>query len=194
MGVAYSVFVSGSDVYVAGWDGEHAVYWKNGIVTSLTDGFDGMAAANSIFVSGSDVYVAGDVYPEDKMVNATYWKNGIATDLSEGVGGWSGAKSIFVTGSNVHVAGWSILDDTQYWKNGNRTSLNDDDDETGGGSSIFVSGSDVYIAGHEGNVAKYWKNNIPVNLTDGESLARANSIFVRGIAPFDSYTTSDSEE
>ena len=91
---------------------------------------------------------------------------------------------MLLVGSNIDLGF-----DTQYWKNGNRTSLNDDDDEAGGGNSIFVSGSDVYIAGFEGNVAKYWKNNIPVILTDGESQASARSIFVRGIA--DSYTTGE---
>jgi hypothetical protein len=41
---------------------------------------------------------------------------------------------------------------------------------------------DVYVAGVENNglfdVAKYWKNGIPVNLSDGYSQACANSIVV----------------
>ena len=43
---------------------------------------------------------------------------------------------------------------------------------------------DVYVAGVENNgvfdVAKYWKNGIPVDLSDGSSQASANSIVVSG--------------
>jgi len=194
-GAAYSVFVSGPDVYVAGYSADtenhYATYWKNGIETKLTEDFDGNASSQSIFVHGSDVYVSGDLIPADELGHATYWKNGIATDLSEGAG-WSDATSIFVTGSNVHVTGWSNGDLTfraQYWKNGNSTSLYEDEEELGSGSSIFVSGSDVYIAVTEGGVAKYWKNGIPTSLTNGDSGAHANSIFVTGNT-VNSYTTS----
>ena len=44
---------------------------------------------------------------------------------------------------------------------------------------------DVYVAGHEKNaagnfVAKYLKNSVPVNLTDGTKTAYASSIVVSG--------------
>ena len=93
----------------------------------------------------------------------------------------------------MHVTGWSNGDLTfraQYWENGNSTSLYEDEDALGVGNSIFVSGSDVYIAGWEGDFAKYWKNGVPISLTDGESGARAESIFVTGGTPTD-YTTSE---
>jgi hypothetical protein len=188
VGAAYSVFAKGSDVYVAGWDGLHATYWKNGMVTNLTDGTNN-ASAHSIFVSGSNVYCAGSDYPGNITQDAVYWKNGIMTVLPD-AGGWAHANSIFVVGSDVHVTGWDLAagGEAAYWKNGVKTILDDVDDETGTGESIFVSKSDVYIAGHEGNIAKYWKNSSPINLTDGTMPAFANSIFVKGLAIADSFT------
>ncbi|MGZ3750300.1 MAG: IPT/TIG domain-containing protein, partial [Mucilaginibacter sp.] len=64
---AYSIFVSGTDVYVGGYEWKTAAgptnndvakYWKNGTAVTLTDGTHG-ARINSIFVSGTDVYAAG---------------------------------------------------------------------------------------------------------------------------------------
>ena len=64
-----SIFVSDTDVYVAGSDytgnisvgvAINAVYWKNGTEIMLTNlSMPQRAFANSIFVSGGDVYVAG---------------------------------------------------------------------------------------------------------------------------------------
>ena len=56
-------------------------------------------------------------------------------------------------------------------------------DKTGfsNGKSIYVSdGGDVYVAGHEssenGDVAKLWKNGIPILLSDGSNNAYALSV------------------
>ena len=79
---AASIFVSGSDVYVAGYETlnnyTYATYWKNGVATNLTSNV--YSEASSIFVSGSDVYVAGfEVLNGIKY--AVYWKNGTAVKL-----------------------------------------------------------------------------------------------------------------
>lgn len=63
---AASIYVSGNDVYVAGRDGHHAVYWKNSDAFVLSD-WD--SSAHDIYVSNNDVYVAGSY-----RVHATYWK------------------------------------------------------------------------------------------------------------------------
>ncbi|MFM7853047.1 MAG: hypothetical protein ACKO96_14305 [Flammeovirgaceae bacterium] len=57
-----AIAVSGSDVYVAGYEYnvsnvQVAKYWKNGTAISLTNGSK-VAEASEIKVSGSDVYVA----------------------------------------------------------------------------------------------------------------------------------------
>lgn len=54
------------------------------------------------------------------------------------------------------------------------------------GNSIAVNGNDVYIAGSSsgnGNnaiIAKYWKNGVPVNLSNGPESAFAQSVAVSG--------------
>ncbi|HOW16585.1 MAG TPA: hypothetical protein PK443_02620, partial [bacterium] len=70
---ALSIKVDQDDVvYVGGYIGDKAVYWKDGAVTELTDGST-TAMATSIDVSGEDVYIAG-VYGDD-YENLAYWKN-----------------------------------------------------------------------------------------------------------------------
>jgi hypothetical protein len=86
-GRATSILVSGSDIYVAGsvyspvidpafgtiYDGDIAVYWKNGVVVKLND--KSYSLANSISVThNGDVYLAGHINNLP-----VYWKNGEPT-------------------------------------------------------------------------------------------------------------------
>jgi hypothetical protein len=150
----YSVYVSASDVYAAGWErdsqggGYDDALWKNGVVQS------GQYGRRSVFVSGSDVYTAPFLQ-----------KNGVSQylDLS---GAYTGnTSSVFVSGNDVYVAGFILpiwgTDYSDYvaclYKNGIRQNLGD------GGTtavSVFVSGNDVYVAGNnfeQGSVI-LWKN------------------------------------
>jgi hypothetical protein len=190
---ANAIAVSGSDVYVAGYEKnagkEVACYWKNGVKTALTSGATD-ATAESIVVSGSDVYVAGYEQNAAGKGIACYWKNGVKTTLTSGAAdAW--AHSVVVSGSDVYVAvfennpaHWQVA---YYWKSGIKTAL------SGGGAiqasarSITVSGSGVYVAGYEQNatgkiIACYWKNGVKTTLTGGRSsyYAIANSIAVSG--------------
>jgi len=185
-GQAYSLAVSGSDVYVAGAiNGSPnfpkpsiAAYWKNGTTVKLTDGSRN-AYATGIAVSGNDVYVCGVELNTQNMTNknvAKIWKNGIATNLSDGKT-IARASSIMVTGNDVYVAGFVQDPGTgiyvaKYWKNGVGVNLSDGT-KTAYGNSIFISGNDIYVAGIEKNTitglfdAKYWKNGNEVKLTNG---------------------------
>ena len=202
--LANSIFISGSDVYIAG--GEQisrmtspypspsyafcisAVYWKNGNEIYLIKGpYAGSLAdeAYSIFVDGQDVYACG-------ALEAQYWKNGTSVYLPGRT-----AKSIYVSEGDVYVAGsqpdgqsfqtyFGIFyrEVAKYWKNGNPVNLSDGTKDAYP-TSIAVSGNDVYVAGYEEAtagtrdfVAKYWKNGSPVILGDVSKYSEAYSVFL----------------
>ena len=91
------------DVFVAGYDGNHAVLWKNGVAQYLTDGTE-EAWANSVFVSGRDVYVVGAERTAEGYKVAKFWKNGEAQNFTDGTR-HAEAYSVFVSGNSVYVGG-----------------------------------------------------------------------------------------
>jgi hypothetical protein len=108
---ALSVFASGQDLYVAGYeagaDGAGvATLWKNFGPQRLSDG-SGDVRANSVFVSGGDVYVS-------RTGEATICKNGFTQRLG-GAADAGEARSVFVSGRDVYVAGYEGLCAT-LWK------------------------------------------------------------------------------
>ena len=186
LALANSVYVSGSDVYVAGWEYNNqnvsvAKLWKNGKAHNLTDGsYHG--SAQSVFVSDNIVYVAGT----DGNI-ATLWKNGVAHRLTNGRS-LSSAQSIFVSGDDVYVAGSELNGEewvAKLWKNGEAQNLTLDGCKSSQAHSVFVSDNDVYVAGfgkqntQNYDVAKLWKNGELQNLTDGSKNGYAYSVFVK---------------
>lgn len=127
--VAGSIYVSGDDIYIAGYQQFDAVnggkyiatIWKNGIPNLL-----GSSATNSyatgVMVANNDVYVAA--YEQVQGINVSrVWKNNvISTTLSNGITDEQ-TSGIFVTAQNdVYVAGYSGNVNSgiqaKYWKNG----------------------------------------------------------------------------
>ena len=193
----YAVAVSGSDVYAAGFEDKGAIisdylstYWKNGKSVHLSNGFHN-AYAKAIAVSGNDICVAGEEINYEVSIGggsgptyyAIYWKNGHRVNLTDGSTPAS-ASSIVIAGSDVYVAG-SEGNVAKYWKNGRPVIVGSLGSHA---YSIAVSGNDVYVAGSEWNgnyyngkyIAKYWKNGVSVNLTDGSKSSAASSIAVSG--------------
>lgn len=194
VGSKHSVPAKYADVYVAGYQSDAsgkntAVYWKDGVATTLPDNNQG-SQAHAIAVSGTDVYVVGEVSNGTHSV-ATLWKNGSPVALTDGTNN-AYARGVFVAGSDVYVAGYDGRG-VEYWKNGVPVVLTDGTEQAAS-NAIFVSGSDVYAAGYEyqntqisptssivAPVATYWKNGTPVALTNGAQPSVIWSFFVSGL-------------
>jgi hypothetical protein len=185
---ARSVFVSGNDVYVAGWENpndgksfDQAKLWKNGNSVSLSSAVTGygQSRAYSVFVSDNNVYVGGTYDPNGKTkYRGVFWKNGVPSyppncDI---------VSSMFVSKGEVYASGKEHIY-SSYWTNGIQTRLGTFNGTVDQLYSIFVSNGDVYVAGDEYNgkfwVAKVWKNGVAKNLTDGTSQALVRSIYVK---------------
>jgi len=171
---ANSVYVSGTDVYVAGYIGIVAKLWKNGVAQDLTDGME----AHSVFVSGSDVYVAGV-----GMSVAKLWKNGVTQTLP--MVAVNSSVSVFVSKNDVYLTGGDYL-----LKNGVAQNLSCDESTVFTmTNSVYVVGNDVYVAGYEIRFkdgqyyycATLWKNGVAQYLTDERTQrVEATSVFVSG--------------
>ena len=197
---ASSVFVSGNDVYVAGYEENAqgiriAKLWKNGVAQNLTDG-KRSASATSIYVSGNDVYVTiheywhwSVGYGVDKLL-----KNSVIQNITNETQRAS-FNSVFVSGKNVYVAGFE--DNAQgktvakVWKDGVSEIL-PNEASYAYASSVYVSDNDVYVAGtaylddydeyygESYSLAKLWKNGIAQNFIYENRWSYASSVFVSG--------------
>ena len=181
---ATAIAVQGSTVYVAGFsytqNSQTAVYWVNGVEYFLTDSNSVYSTATGIAVSGTDVYVLGWVQ-RYSVSTATYWLNGNPFHLSDTTlstrasGITVDGGDIYVSGAGLNITGnpsFIVSSYLMYWKN--NTLQNPADSSSSNASltvgSIAVSGSNVYIAGTSNNQAVYWKNGVPVQLTNVNSV------------------------
>ncbi|WP_271766729.1 cadherin domain-containing protein [Aquimarina algiphila] len=182
---ANSVFVSGDDVYVAGYEVgnsgfEVATLWRNGETIKLTDG-NSDARANAVYVSGNDVYVVGYRFISSRIF-ATLWKNQVQKDIGD-IG--SSANAVYVSGDDVYIVGYQYGESKSVatlWRNEEEIALTDGVNNAFA-NDVYISGTDVYIAGIETNltngIATLWKNGAATMLTDGNGKT-ATSVFVSG--------------
>jgi hypothetical protein len=143
---ATSIFISGNDVYVAGFANDSiryvSMYWKNGVPVILVDTTSTSVSsyAYSIAVSGNDVYVSGYIGNTE-----LYWKNGIPVELPTCAGCTVDPNipnAIQIYNGDVYVAGNYYDTDAYipcYWKNDVRTILDKGDQPYALASSIFVT-------------------------------------------------------
>ena len=167
---ATSITVSGSDVYIGGYDvspnANLAVYWKNGVEVILAAALP-LTSVNAIAVSGGNVYAAGFIGD-----SAVIWENGTRTTLSNG---YARANAIAISGNDIYVAG-TENGVAVYWKNGVKTSLPSAAVATA--NAIAISGTDVYVAGTDNtNNATYWKNGVKMVLSTLNSSAKSIALF-----------------
>jgi hypothetical protein len=192
---ANSIVISGSDVYVAGYEARfnrntnlwyiYAIYWKNGNPIILGDTLS-QSYANSIVVSGNDIYIGG-TRSYDSVSVATYWKNGTLTDLTD-TSIYGGVTTILLSGSSIYQA-WVESNNSGaqviYGTNGMSIPLQGAPG-TYGVNSIVASGNDIYASGnfiyqYGSTQATYWKNGNQIKLTNsGPGYSKANSIAISG--------------
>jgi hypothetical protein len=144
---AGSIFLSGSDVYMAGAVSSATyatdlipAYWKNGTLVQLL-GNSNFNFATSIWANGADVYVAG-ADNNSNIFGATYWKDGTINDLWKAFG-YSNASQITLDGTDVYVSGdLSVNGGIQragYWKNGVRVDLSNYPKRASANSIVVVT-------------------------------------------------------
>jgi len=167
-GQVYSIIVSGSDVYCAGYvlENEKSVggYWKNDTWIALP-AIDSSwsSVVKTIVLSGTDVYTGGYCYNNMWRRVAGYWKNGVWNLLSPVDAQWdSEVTTIVVSDGDVYAGGCNSGEGSGFWKNGVWTTLCNYAINSNV-LSLAVSGSDVYAAGWRTNLIGdyfpgYWIN------------------------------------
>lgn len=166
-----------TDVYVMGQikvgTNDVVAYWKNGVLTKLSDTTKNCEPIGKIFVNGSDVYAAG-FYDSTRRV-PLYWKNGKETRLSmpDSVH-LAEIHNITVNNNSVYVIGMIFgphKASNVYWKDTDMPvqpqQLQDFDVNAVAvnGTEVDIAG-DTYIAAISGTTSAYLKGDVIQPSTD----------------------------
>lgn len=192
---AWSIDVTGDDVYVAGeqtnadgiavatlWKGnKNSIDWSGCEVTALSDG-KVHAYAESLCVDGQDVYVAGNKSTGGEAKVAVMWKNGTENILSSLE---SYATSICVNDGKVYVAGWEYVEISgrkcavaTLWVDGEAQHMYDQP-RSSQARCVVAKGSDVYVSGFIGDQAVIWINGKAGAVTDGSYPTCITSLYLK---------------
>jgi len=184
---AFSIYLSGNDVYVAGLERQHgidpislepytskATIWKNGSIYQRLSNSKYNSKANSVFVLGNDVYAVGYESNGKPKFEGFFLANG----------------PVFQRLINEEQGGEQIMiskhSSATIWKNGNVEYLSEGK-TSAEAKSVFVSGKDVYVA-VESDLTTLWGKGLLIKNNKGQSLegvnnkkeSVANSVFVSG--------------
>lgn len=179
---ANCVYVSGNDVYVAGYERSRqganiAILWKNGMPQRLSNE-NSHAQANAVYVSGENVYVAGFERNLQGVNVATLWKNGDPQRLSGASDNAAPSNAKFADSLRRTVAAFLKKDAARLSDGSGNGSGN------GQANCVYVSGDDIYVAGWEyisgQSYATLWKNGKAQRLSDGNNSTQADCVYVSG--------------
>jgi hypothetical protein len=169
--IADSIIVENNDVYILGHgDMNKNLYWKNGIITNLTNTFstqtDIVVSINSMDVNNGDVYFSGVTQNTAVIPNTydlVYWKNGIKILISSfSVDYVAYSTSIKAVNNNVYITGrkenGGVLTEGYYLNGVFFPSVN----TVLWGCNLL--NSDIFVFGSGGGNLGYYKN-ISTNTT-----------------------------
>jgi hypothetical protein len=183
----HSMYVDGASVLIGGWKRgtpPRAVIWRDGTENSI----DGSSGGTTLVASRDDDLFA--VWNAD-WEGPVFLRNGSVQPIADTALN-IGPSGLALLGDDMYVSGCSSYHDwtspnaktyqhAQCWKNGE---LIFRESQNSNALSIFIHEHEIYMAGHLytpeqsiGN-ACYWKNGQRVDLTDGNVMAVAKSIFV----------------
>lgn len=164
-----------------------ALYWKNGVASTLPGGYRIGTRAYAIALSGNDVFIAGNVDNQWFWNIPAYWKNGNVRVLGQTNAEFNSfTSSIAVVNNKVYVGSWGFYTSEcpVYCFGRSRASYFIDDagvvtqislyDEISStrANGITLKGTDVIIAGAQANDNSFqWATNWTNGVTNVSSLS-----------------------
>lgn len=160
--MAYDIKINNNDVFVVGSlpvsNVDRAVFWKNGMLTYLTDGTN-EAEAEAITITNNDIYIAGREKNNNGKWVAKYWKNGVVTNLTDGSKD-AHVNTIEINNNNIYIGGSEKnangISEAKYWKNGVETILNNDEGLNSSVYSLAFLSNIPYSIGYKNHDANSW--------------------------------------